>query len=291
MPDNRIDIALLALAIQPLRLKPIDQRDSPLRHEQVHEMAKTIVFVGKMGNGLDRPDNVGKIPGDAVDDSDFSRAYGFHEDFFIAALTSGLAANANTRVWVDNYYTYSGLAGVGDLAHGTTSTAVFNRELRNPSDVDTYVLSSSEGVVNNDHSGVNQWYRWSMLPDNGDAFRHYGFYYCPSGGPFRPFVRDLLDREQHLDQSLDPCGKGWGNSILMGSHPPEVGAGVDTSYGARVRVPLTLDLLQFQSPHGCALSGDPLHMSGSILGLRTGSSRGSEFPPVLGDSVPVPKYG
>jgi hypothetical protein len=202
---------------------------------------------------LDRPDTVGKIPDDGSIgsdyDYDFARAFGFHEHFFIAALTAGQARNSNTKVIADNYYSLTGF-GVGNEAKGTAGTPIYNHTpLEDPGRVEFYVFRESEGLGDNDHSGVQQWYRWTMSP-NSLAFEP-GDPYCQSGTFFPPRNRlgiELMDR-----YSLDPCEKGWAYSILAGGKPPKG----DVTDGGRVKVPITPDLRNFTNIHGCELSSDP----------------------------------
>ena len=81
---------------------------------------------------------------------------------------------------VDNYYTESGFAGVGGVARGTLRSPILNSKLVDPQDVEHIVMSRGEGF-NNDHSGVNQWYRWSMAPNDMSAFQWYPFGLSPAG--------------------------------------------------------------------------------------------------------------
>jgi len=137
---------------------------------------------------LDRPDRVGIICGLTERDE---AIFGFDRDFFSRVLPMD-----HPGLIVDNYFALDG-AGVGDVA---TGTMVYNHlpptGLIDSNRIDD-VIFGDEGF-DNSHSGVQQWYRWTMnpvnpIPDgttvcNGDLFE------TPPPG-FGP--------------SLDPCEEGW----------------------------------------------------------------------------------
>jgi hypothetical protein len=138
---------------------------------------------------LDRPDNIGGrgwngIPGMSADDEN---KYNYDSDFIGNILPIN---RPDLYLGIDNYYSKEG-AGVGEVANGIT---VYNHiELVNPNDLNSIF---DEGIVGNNHSGVQQWYRWSMNPNGIDDET-----YCDeSNEPVLP---------ENFDDSLNPCQLGW----------------------------------------------------------------------------------
>ncbi len=136
---------------------------------------------------LDRPHHIDKIPG--LDDLEES-LYGYDANFFSSVLP---ISRVDIDLRIDNYYSREG-AGVGDIANGP----IYNHpELINPNDLDDTIFLD-EGFDNN-HSGVHQWYRWTINPDDlYDLFR-----ICNSR------TGALLNLPLGFDRSLNPCLQGW----------------------------------------------------------------------------------
>ncbi len=63
----------------------------------------------------------------------------------------------------------------------------------------------NEGLPNN-HSGVHQWYRWSIAPNDLHSIN---VKYCTNG--------EWTNKPIHFDDSLNPCNKGWKGAILNSS--------------------------------------------------------------------------
>jgi hypothetical protein len=150
---------------------------------------------------LDRPHDVTKIP--AVTAAD-ERLYGLDADFFALNLPLG------PRLRLDNYFALGG-SGVGAPANG----AVYNHpELVDPNDLDDVIFHESAFGFGNDHSGVHQWYRFTMSPveDPGAAIGERGHQFCQ--GANEEFTPRFFD---FLHASLDPCHRGWYWSL--NSHP------------------------------------------------------------------------
>lgn len=145
---------------------------------------------------LDRPDRVTAILG--ISDEE-EKTLGFNEDFFYLNIFKNKTRN-DLNILLDNYYSFSGLGGVGDIAStGDTKTKILNQELTSPNDVDTE-LNIEEGIQN-DHSGVHQWYRWTMNPNN---FPTKMKDYCDGFKFDKPFF---------MARDLSPCETGWKSSI------------------------------------------------------------------------------
>lgn len=149
---------------------------------------------------LDRPDRITTIYG--CTDTDETQ-FGFHPNFFYNALKDVVG----TKLVLDNYYAELEFkaAGVGDVANG----GFFNHKLVDPGKLN-YIFN--EAWVPNDHSGVHQWYRWSMNPtiplSGGSA--------ACDGGKLSQAAKNwfLVNVGRTLDDSLAPCENGWSYSIL-----------------------------------------------------------------------------
>ncbi|MFN0170922.1 MAG: hypothetical protein ACKV22_31280 [Bryobacteraceae bacterium] len=166
---------------------------------------------------LDRPNHVDKLPfhdgfcpmgmsSQACDDF-FVDHYGFDRNFFATILPVTRAG-----LIIDNYYSLTGLTGVGDIANGP----VYNH----PPLVDPWSLGAGmESVFNeafaNDHSGVQQWYRWTISPYDPLPPKDGQRKVCEGAS----FSSDYANRARY-NASLNPCDKGWDWSILKSSGPP-----------------------------------------------------------------------
>lgn len=149
---------------------------------------------------LDRPDHVTNIGiWDDISDKEEKRL-GFHKDFFYLNIFKP-NKRASLKILLDNYYTFSGVAGVGDIAStGDTKTKIFNHKLTSPNDVDNE-LKFPEGILTNDHSGVQQWYRWTM---NANNFPLKKKNYCDGIN---------FDKPTFMASDLSPCLTGWQRSL------------------------------------------------------------------------------
>ncbi len=137
---------------------------------------------------LDRPHHIERLECDERE----TAQYRLDSDFFCAVLPE--AVSGVTQIRVDNYYSRS-LTAVGDVAYGDF---VYNQELQTPGTIDNILFQEGVDI---DHSGVHQWYRWSIMPNSltDDSFCN-GCTFLPSGSSGRWAPRD---------SSLSPCCKGW----------------------------------------------------------------------------------
>ncbi|MFB3788913.1 MAG: hypothetical protein ACE15F_21340, partial [bacterium] len=137
---------------------------------------------------LDRPHHIGIIPGCLI----FPGCKGYNENFF-GDIFHDLQSDPNRglNLIIDNYYSKTG-AGVGDT---TTGLHVYNHpELKDPGKIADNVFY---GESANDHSGVHQFYRWTMDPN--------GLY----PGVCNAQTGELASLPSGLDASLNPCNRGW----------------------------------------------------------------------------------
>lgn len=140
---------------------------------------------------LDRPDRIGKITGlSRRDTATYGYGPGFLEDVLLS-LTRPV-----DKLHIDNFYSLNG-AAVGDVASGP----IYNHKgLIDPGKLNEVIFF--EGLAGNDHSGVHQWYRWTISAMNSPL--HPGIVPC-SGQDFNPLFVTIVG----LDPSLSPCGVGW----------------------------------------------------------------------------------
>lgn len=181
---------------------------------------------------LDRPHHVAKICGMT---SGEQKTYGYDSDFFAANLT-GLRDDLEIRI--DNYYAGGWFsAGVGDVANGK----VYNhKQLVDPNDLDDGVFGDE--TFDNDHTGVHQWYRWTMKPVD----------HVPDGSSVCDGDKFADGRKPSgLDDSLKPCNQGWHWSLFKNrrSFPPTNGNTVTASNPTKVEL---RDVEEF----GCDVDSD-----------------------------------
>ncbi|MCX6602055.1 MAG: hypothetical protein NTV52_00465 [Acidobacteria bacterium] len=162
---------------------------------------------------LDRPDKITLMPllpepcfiGILWYAACFRTTKGLGSDYakqHLAELRNGLSLR------VDNYYSPLAI-GVGDVNEGSKTEFYNHPALIEPNDVGNLFFgdeANSTLNIQNNHSGVQQWYRWTIAQNeslwssvcSGDQF--------PLG-----FLGSLL-----VDKSLSPCKKGWEWSVLRG---------------------------------------------------------------------------
>lgn len=120
---------------------------------------------------------------------------------------------------IDNYYATGGLldrvsTGVG-VAIDDPGNRVCNRELTHPHEVGSTYLPNETNLAivsdakSNDHSGVHQWYRWTMIKKDGPGFT--GADVC---------YGETWDGEAPVHDSLLPCMDGWNESMLKDAIRP-----------------------------------------------------------------------
>jgi len=205
---------------------------------------------GAQFTALDRPDHINKIPHCSSESatvfkiptcygSNFRDLYGFDSDFFAAHL-----ARFSPRLKIDNYYSLTG-EGVGDVANGPT----YNQSLDSPGDLGALlaVFGSDPGVFN-DHSGVQQWYRWTIFP-------HDPLPNGPSVCNGKTFSRNL----GAYNSSLNPCETGWAWSVLSNSvsFPSNNGSGAGLTKSGILTPTNQLDTDPLN--HGCTVNGTTIN--------------------------------
>ncbi len=164
---------------------------------------------------LDHPNHIGKIAGFISNDDESEEQWGFDENFFANTLPFD---RAGLTLYVDNYYSaFSGnnkflSAGVGSKIKGPK---VFNHDaLISPFQVG-HTLLPDESFVDNDHSGVHQWYRWTMRPNEDENFE--GETVCPDPDKQWNNKPKILGVPL-INFTLNPCPEkdgGWQESILL----------------------------------------------------------------------------
>jgi hypothetical protein len=150
---------------------------------------------------LDRPDHIDNIPGSTESGgwsgcipSCFETVYGFDKTFFASQLPT---QRLGEKLKIDNYYSLTGFA-VGDVANGP----VYNHpRLEHPGDLQ---LGNVFGVL--DHSGVQEWYRWTIRANNPLSIDS-----TTCEGAEVTFSTRFAG---FYNNSLNPCEKGWFWSIL-----------------------------------------------------------------------------
>lgn len=186
---------------------------------------------------LDHPNRISRI----LLMFDFEeKIYGFDKDWFAELLPEIDDPSYKDRLLVDNYFAEEKIidskfetAGVGTPITGVN---VYNHEtetkkgLHDPNDFgDTLFKSETSSVLpwilsaaiwphrldnNNDHSGVHQWYRWTMWPSQQDGLTDNNFI-CSN----REWIAvGAGDSPAH--ESLDPCESGFAFSILQSNPQP-----------------------------------------------------------------------
>jgi RTX calcium-binding nonapeptide repeat (4 copies) len=143
-----------------------------------------------------------RTPGGSAD------APAIRADFF-ATLLQDLRSSRGLRI--DNFYSRDPSA-LGNVTEGPISD---HPKLRHPSDVGGLVFPAEPPA--SDHAGVQQWYRWTMSPNELT-----GTTFC-EGGTF--------NKPTSFSASLDPCQTGWRGS-LFGPRPddsPEPEPSVDVT--------------------------------------------------------------
>ncbi len=162
---------------------------------------------------LDRPDHVNKLLHDSAY-TDFTR-YGFNSDSFPSILKDVVRSGLDLRL--DNYWSTTG-TGVGDVTKCLSGAKVYNHRrpkgLLDPSSIgDRYFRDERIAGFSIDHSGVHQWYRWTIDPNAIAATRN-DAQVC-SG---TTFTSPTLLGDPVINSSLSPCEAGW-NASLVGPSP------------------------------------------------------------------------
>ncbi len=213
---------------------------------------------------------------------DGQRKVGFNRDFFAIVLDNAFQQGADLRL--ENYYAWDDLSlsdddpigllrtGVGAPANRHPMGEVYNHALFDPYYVGRSFFPEEEqaGFVNNNHSAVTQWYRWTIDPDSSV----FGDPSCPGGALWMRAEWDIdnpaTEPPEHAYEeplpypfawqaSLDPCGDvGWKLSVLNHASPPASDA--DTAAVGRSAFPEGLAVMDpgsFEAFGDCRLGVDP----------------------------------
>ncbi|MEW5977851.1 MAG: hypothetical protein AB1898_18815, partial [Acidobacteriota bacterium] len=170
---------------------------------------------------LDFPHHIERIPL-------FRRDLGHHaipKDFF-AGVFADILSGVSLRI--DNYYAISFFSQGDEI----TKIPVYRQQyLVDPKDLGDSLFGDESGWtgVDNNHSGVQQWYRWTINPV--EQFPD------PRNISECPGVLGFLKR-QSLSDTLNPCRTGWDLSILRQPAPSSSASSSGTRL-SRIRVMLS----------------------------------------------------
>jgi len=186
----------------------------------------------------------------------FESAFGYDSNFFASLLQnirpSCLAATSGPclDLEIDNYYALDGPpslafnAGVGDKANGPVYNHAPHVEgLKDPKSVGGKFFEHE--AVDNNHTGVHQWYRWTIEPNNPVFTQENGSQnFCdPDTGAFdKPFT---------FDSSLNPCRSGW----YWALNGPNPGAFPSPNGGNPIDQQQESLALGSVKEHGCQITG------------------------------------
>ncbi|CAK8712589.1 hypothetical protein GMJAKD_01850 [Candidatus Electrothrix aarhusensis] len=242
---------------------------------------------------LDHPNRISRIG--LLDDmsDEEEKQWGFDHDFFASVLPEINKPEFSNRLYVDNYFaegTFDEIkletAGVGTSISGKNVYNHLSPIHQKPGMVGTglnapkgvgELLFWKEGVFIfkpvyspvppnvtwesdrffNDHSGVHQWYRWTMWPDRTEYLRENQFV-CSNG-----VWDDKVDGTPH-HSSLNPCNTGFAHSILREGWQPEDfplrnGYATDSSPAAQY------DMVGGGTNQRCSMTESPLQITCSNL--------------------------
>lgn len=154
--------------------------------------------------------------------SNDEKMWGFDKNFFANVVEEINDPDWKKRLYVDNYFaegtvddTKYSTAGVGTKITGLN---VYNHTpLKDPNDIGGKFFEK-EGVVgsfDNDHSGVHQWYRWTMWPVKAEKLSGNEFI-CSDRKPTSNWY--YFPSEPNLNTTLNPCSSGFAFSIVQ-NHP------------------------------------------------------------------------
>ena len=150
----------------------VNARAAALILTQLHNVKRAQV------TALDRPHHINKIPGlvgkglvldnGQIGFDEFETIYGFGSTFFFSTLGRLRTINPNLDIKLDNYYSDPNsnvilAGGVGDVATPSYTLPTYNHpELIEPNDLQDLLYG---GLIANNHTGVHQWYRWTITPN------------------------------------------------------------------------------------------------------------------------------
>lgn len=244
---------------------------------------------------LDHPFRVTKILGFSTEDE---KEFGFDQHFFSRVLPHN---KTKINLKVDNYYaTPQADGGASSAAVGETlcGLASYNRVLDAPGKVADHLFPDERSAsflgVGNDHSGVHQWYRWTIKYNNGENLS--GNSVCEIPGistswNAEPFGRTFF-LERYKEPTLNPCDYGWHRSSVADS-----GIGAlfsNNSCPANATGAESAVTGGTTSSTGCVIVGDPLSYvcaeSAPPTALDTVEVENTDFDHASSVTVATEKY-
>jgi hypothetical protein len=262
---------------------------------------------------LDRPDHINKLPGDSQL-RDFEQQ-AFDAQFFSALLNRTMRPNLNFLV--DNYWSSTGL-GAGDTMNCLTGAKVYNHKrprhcpgcaatfaggLAHPNRIgNRYFRNESAAfVIDNDHSGVQQWYRWTMDKSGQIASGGGDAEVCDEN----QFTSPVNEVGPVFHGSLNPCEEGWNVSIVGPADPVPnrdcdpasvaeasilaclgPGATCDSQFG-ELHIESTSGALETSGKTSSVSVDIPAYARNILFNLKASNPSSSLWAAVLLDSVPV----
>lgn len=232
------------------------------------------------------------LPGARGITSEEQAQFGFDENFFASVLP---AERPGLSLRIDNFYgdstTNVSFAAVGSAINGTR---IYNHPpLIEPHKVGDRYLSD-EGIEN-DHSGVHQWYRWTFDPNGWDTT----FRICSTE------TGELLNMPLFFHSALNPCKKGWHWSLL-GPIPGDFPSALTNrpirtltnalnveryiSYGCTIRVgqtKTTISCPEASSPFGVAEVQVPNDADFLTFDFTFANTGDGDYVALLVDDIPV----
>lgn len=144
-------------------------------------------------------------------------------DFFATLLQQ---IQNKTNLKIDNYYS-TNFSAFGETAEGR----IYNHpNLVDPNEVgdEIFPQENDGGVFAKNHTGVQQWYRWTMNPEGFN-----GNNYCDNRNPAG------FNTPQGMSNTLDPCQAAWYWSLFgqggWGKFPTaNIGAPIDINQGVQL---------------------------------------------------------
>ncbi|MGX9726742.1 MAG: Lcl domain-containing protein [Candidatus Electronema sp. VV] len=249
-----------------------------------HDMQNAIVQM----TILDHPNRIRRIIGSKIIDNmlpiDSEKTYGFGKDFFVNLLPEIHDPASRNKLFVDNYFSEYGYktpnrlesAGVGTQITGKN---VYNHNvlhedydyifikdwfigLHDPNDVGGDFFSDESLKIlgtshNNDHSGVHQWYRWTMWPVKTDKLAGNNFICHNRIAENNWADRSLTSYDFHA--SLNPCESGFAFSIVQ-DNPLDFPAGNGDAASLSISPAANLRLLGSPTANYCQLQVSPFEV-------------------------------
>jgi len=176
---------------------------------------------------LDQPNRVDRIGIFNRLNSAGETQWGFDKNFFANVLPE-LNDPDNVRLFVDNYFAAGTFddSGIATAGVGTKITGlnVYNHlvshpttpGLQDPNDVGGVFFGDEGtfGLFDNDHTGVHQWYRWTIWPSSGMHLFD-NVFKCQDHMQLPDWYKVSDGRK--FNYTLNPCRSGFAFSILQNS--------------------------------------------------------------------------